>query len=152
MVVAVHSLTDFSLHIPANALLVTMIVGLIHLGLHFQGAERGSVPHAPPEGQRSMKISSAKRRTPNAERIFPLWAALPFLILFTLLCGTLCLRTWHTWQADSLARTVWNSTLPVRDPSDLDIEKALRLAPGNARYWAWLASRITQKPEILRGE
>ena len=37
--VAVHSLTDFSLHIPANALLLTLIAAMTSLVLRFNGLE-----------------------------------------------------------------------------------------------------------------
>ena len=62
--------------------------------------------------------------------------------------GALTLRNIHIWQADSLARTVWNSTLSFKDPSDSDLIKAWTLAPGNAQYWTWMASRVSQNPEM----
>lgn len=131
MAVAAHSFSEFSLHFPANALLLTAIIGLTYLGLHFHGAER--------QGLTSRSILK-----------LPLWAAVPFLIFFTLLSGVSGFKTWQTWQADSLARTVWNSTLPFEDPTDGDLIKAWTLAPGNAQYWVWLAARTAQRPQLSR--
>ncbi|MFH0788729.1 MAG: O-antigen ligase family protein [Pseudomonadota bacterium] len=131
MAVAVHSFMDFSLHIPAVALLLTVIIGITTLGLHFQGSKR--------QGMVSRSRSILK---------LPLWAAVPFLILLSFLSGALGFRTWQTWQADSLARTVWNSTLPYRDPSDSELIRAWAIAQGNGHYWDWLGRRVSQKPGL----
>lgn len=130
MAVAVHSLMDFSLHIPANALLVALITAITSLSLRIPriGEKEGLSP-----------VRSTRR--------ISLGAVIPLLALFSLLTGVTGLRTFQIWRADSLARTVWNSTIPFQDPSDSDLIKAWTLAPGNARYWAWMASRLSQKPE-----
>ena len=129
--VAVHSLMDFSLHIPANALLLTLIVAITTLVLHYHrsGGHKIVFP-----ARSILKIS--------------LWTTIPFFILVTLLLGILSLRTIRVWQADSLARSVWNSTIPFKEPSDSDLIKAWTLAPGKAQYWTWLASRASQKPAL----
>ena len=129
--VSLHSLSDFNLHLPANALLLALITALTWSVLNSPG----------PEG---------REKAPPARAVLkvPLWAAIPFLTLLTFFLGALSLRTFQVWQADTLARTVWNSTLPFKEPTDSDLLKAWTLAPGNARYWGWLASRVTEKPAL----
>ncbi|MBI5582477.1 MAG: O-antigen ligase family protein, partial [Deltaproteobacteria bacterium] len=120
--IAVHEVTEFNLHIPANALLLSLIVALLVQVLWVRD-ESDPVPVREPAG-RSVR-----------------WAFLPIVSLITLGAGLLTAHTLRAWRADSLARTVWNSTIPFREPSDQDLLKARSLAPGNAAYWLWLASR-----------
>ena len=137
VVAAAHSFSDFSLHIPANALLLSLIIALTGRTLYSSRE----------------KYSSGKAEGTNKsglKKMFQVstWMVVPFLAVMTIFIGTLAWRTVRVWQADSLARTVWNSTIPYKNPSDSDLIKAWDLASGNARYWIWLASRATQKPEI----
>jgi O-antigen ligase/tetratricopeptide (TPR) repeat protein len=129
--VSIHSLSDFNLHLPANALLLAVICAITTLALQDRG-EKGQGLASQPEWRLNI----------------PLWTALPILALITLGIGALGWRTVQVWQADSLARTVWNSTLPFKAPSDKDLIKAWSLAPGNAHYWAWLASRVPKEPRV----
>lgn len=130
---SLHLFSDFNLHLPAIALLLALIVAITFLALHSPGS---------PDGGDRVFYSGPRWK-------FPLWTGFSLLLLFVLLGGALTWRSMQIWKADSLARTVWNSTLPFKDPSDGDLIKAWSLAPGNAHYWAWIASRGAQKPELL---
>ena len=124
LVIAVHELTEFNLHIPANALLLILIVVLLQPVLF---AEEGA--ETEPGGSGETKARANR------------WTAFPVILLITTATGTLAWPTLQVWRADSLARTVWNSTSPFRNPSDRNLQQAWALASGNAAYWLWLASR-----------
>ena len=124
--IAVHSLTEFNLHMPANDLVLVLILALLYLSLHSQ-IRRG-------EEQLSYKKKLLK---------FPFWMGISIVIIATLGTGIVAKQVIKVWRADSLARTVWNSTAPFVPPTDRAVKKAWSLAPGNAAYWAWMAQRIS---------
>jgi O-antigen ligase/tetratricopeptide (TPR) repeat protein len=124
LAIAVHELTEFNLHIPANALLLSLIVALLYPTIFLrEDVEKQTA------GLRETKSRSTR------------WPALPVVLLITAAAGIAAWHTLQVWRADSLARTVWNSTIPFRNPSNADLQKAWSLTPGNAAYWLWMASR-----------
>jgi tetratricopeptide (TPR) repeat protein len=130
--IAVHSLSEFNLHLPANALLLALILPLIYLALHSEahgGQERFSY--------RKWLFKA------------PLWIGVPIVGIATLGAGAMARQVIQVWQADSLARTVWDSATPFVRPSDQDLKRAWTLAPGNATYWAWMARRLPEHPDDL---
>lgn len=73
---------------------------------------------------------------------------IPIVIILTLGMGIMAKQVIKVWRADSLARTVWNSTAPFVPPTDQAVKEAWSLAPGNATYWAWMAQRISGYPGV----
>jgi putative inorganic carbon (HCO3(-)) transporter len=124
--IAIHSLTEFNLHMPANDLVLALILALLYIALHS-------------EIHRGEERFSYKKKLLN----FPFWIGIPTVIIATLGAGVMAKQVVKVWRADSLARTVWNSTAPFVPPTDQALKKAWSLAPGNATYWAWLAHRIS---------
>jgi putative inorganic carbon (hco3(-)) transporter len=124
--IAVHSLTEFNLHMPANDLVLVLILALLYIALHSE-IRRG-------EEQLSYKKKLLK---------FPFWMGISIVIIATLGTGIMAKQVIKVWRADSLARTVWNSTAPFVPPTDQAVKEAWSLAPGNAAYWAWMVQRIS---------
>ncbi len=130
--IAVHSLSDFNLHLPANAILLSLILVLLYLALHSEAHD----------GQEHFSYHKGSFK-------FPLWMKVLIVGITTLGVGAMAKQVIQVWQADSLARTVWDSTAPFLPPSDQDLKKAWTLAPGNAIYWAWMARRLPEHPGNL---
>ncbi len=128
--ISVHSLSDFNLHIPANAFLLALIVAITYLSLYskrHRGEERFDCP------ERLLNI--------------PFWVGIAMVVIVTLggvMAGKYVVRN---WRADFLARSFRNSTVPFVNPTDRQLKKAWELAPGNATYWSWMADRIFTHPE-----
>ena len=121
---AIHSLSDFSLHMPTNALVLALILAITQIAL-------------------SSKVSRGEEHFASANWMIrpAAWVAISFAVLATLGGTAMAKEILWTWRADSLARAFENSTLPFVEPKDSDLKKAWSLAPGNATYWAWLAMR-----------
>jgi tetratricopeptide (TPR) repeat protein len=121
---AVHSLADYNLHMPANALVLALILAITHLAL-------------------SSKISRGEEHFSWARwKIRPApWMAMSLAVLVTLGGTVMAKEVLWTWRADSMARVFENSTLPSVDPTDAELKEACSLAPGNAAYWTWLGMR-----------
>ena len=124
--IAIHSLTEFNLHMPANDLVLALILALLYIALHSE-IRRG-------EEQLSYKKKLLK---------FPFWIGISTAIIATLGAGIMAKQVIKVWRADSLARTVWNSTALFVPPTDQALKEAWSLAPGNATYWAWMVQRIS---------
>jgi O-antigen ligase len=125
--IAIHSLTEFNLHMPANDLVLALILALLYVSLHSE-IRRG-------EEQLSYKKKLLK---------FYFWMGIPIAIIVTLGMGIMAKQVIKVWRADSLARTVWNSTAPFVPPTDQAVKEAWSLAQGNATYWVWMAQRISR--------
>ena len=126
--IAVHSLSDFNLHIPANPLLLALILAVTWRALH-SGRQGGEDYQGPAV---SLRLSWGRR-----------WAGL--LIALVLLAAA-AYPVIRTWRADALARTFQNSTIPFRDPAPDKLRTARGLTPGNAAYWLWTAERLRMRP------
>lgn len=128
--ISIHSLSEFNLHMPANAFLFVLIVAIIYLVLHSRRHRGGEVFTCP---RYVLRVSV---RT-----------GVVILIIATFLGGVIGKRVVQNWRADSIARTFWNSTIPFVEPTDEELKKAWRLAPGNATYWSWMAQRAFSHPD-----
>ena len=126
--IAVHSLSDFNLHIPANPLLLALILALTWRVLH--SGRQGKAGY---EGPAVSFNLSGRWRLGGVAVILVLLAAAAFYVI-------------QTWRADAMARTFQNSTVAYRDPSPEKLRQARRLEPGNAAYWLWTAERLRMKP------
>ncbi len=132
--ISTHSLSDFNLHMPANAFLLALIVAITYLSLYSERHHRAKDFSYP---KISIKAS--------------LWAGMALIIIVAaggLLIGKNVILV---WQADVLARTFRNSTIPFVNPTDQKLKKAWELTPGNATYWSWMADRIFAHPEKKSG-
>jgi O-antigen ligase len=126
--ISVHSLSDFNLHIPANPLLLSLILAVTWRTLY-----SGKKMEPGYEG-----LSVSIRLTRN--RMFAVTA------VFFLLLAISAFFVIKNWRADALARTFQNSTLAYLDPSPEMLRQARGLAPGNAAYWLWTAGRLRVQP------
>jgi O-antigen ligase/tetratricopeptide (TPR) repeat protein len=125
--IAIHSLSEFNLHLPANDLLLALILALLYIALHS-------------EIHRGEEHFSYKKKLLKC----PFWIGIFTAIIATLGAGVMAKQVIEVWRADSWARTVWNSTALFVPPTDQALRKAWSLAPGNATYWAWMAQRISK--------
>lgn len=128
--ISIHSLSDFNLHMPANAFLLALIVAITYLSLY-------SKRH------RGEECFDYPKRLLN----IPFWVGIVMVVIVTLggvMAGKYVVRS---WRADFLARSFRNSTIPFVNPTDRQLKKAWKLAPGNATYWSWMADRIFIRPE-----
>lgn len=137
--ISIHSLSEFNLHMPANAFLFVLIVAIIYLVLHSRRHRGGEVFTYP---RYVLRVS--------------VWIGVVIIIIATFFGGVIGKRVVQNWRADSIARTFWNSTIPFVEPTDEELKKAWRLSPGNATYWSWMAQRAFSHPDrpfdILDGE
>jgi len=124
--IAIHSLNDFNLHLPANDLLLALILALLYTALRS-------------EFHRGQENLSYRKKLFK----FPIWIGIPIIVIATLGAGVMAKQVIKVWYADSLARTFWNSTVPFVPPTDQALKRAWSLAPGNAAYWAWMAQRFS---------
>jgi len=125
---AIHSLSDFNLHMPANALVMALILAIMHIAL-------------------SSRVSRGEEQLTSASWKFKpaAWMATGIAVLATLGGTVMAKETLWTWRADILAHAFENSTLAAVEPTDSDLKKAWSLAPGEATYWAWLAIRDSMR-------
>jgi hypothetical protein len=119
---AIHSLSDFNLHMSANALVLALILAITQIALSSKVSR----------GEEHFSFANWKIR-PAA------WKAIGIAVLATLGVAVMAKEILWTWRADILARAFENATLPFVEPTDSDLKKAWSLAPGDVTYWAWLA-------------
>jgi len=127
--IAVHSLSDFNLHIPANPLLLALILAVTWRALH-SGRQGG-------EGYQGPAVSLRLSRG---------WSWAGLLMVLIVLAAAAC-PVIQAWRADAMVRTFQNSTIPFRDPAPDKLRTARGLAPGNAAYWLWTAERLRLRPD-----
>lgn len=133
--IAIHSLSDFNLHIPANFLLLSLVVALTWRVLYSSSDDGGTY-----EGPSLFFPLGPVQRTAGGFVITALIVAASFMVV-------------QIWRADSLARTFRNSTIPEKQPVATDLRRARNMTPGNAAYWMWSADRLrmnrAEKKELL---
>jgi O-antigen ligase/tetratricopeptide (TPR) repeat protein len=134
--IAVHSLSDFNLRIPANALLLALIVAVVRRALYTHGANGN--------GNGNGDDEPAADVVPPARRWG--WRGAAVFLLSVAVLGAASFAVVRTWRADALARTFINSTQPERETTPEQIRQARGIAPGNAVYWLWTALRLRMKP------
>lgn len=126
--IAVHSLSDFNLHIPANPLLLALILAATWRALR--------LPRHDEEESEKQAVSQGFigiRAVAGRAALLVLLAVAAFFVF-------------QTWRADGLARTFQNSTVDFREPAPEKLRQARLLTPGNATYWLWTAERLRRKP------
>ncbi len=127
--VGIHSYYDFSLHIPANFLIMSAIVIIGYKGLLLEGTPPGT-PDRSSDAPSSTKGS-----------------ALLFLLTVALICGAGFGALRHI-LAEANCNTVQNSTFR-RDhfPPAEKIRTALSWQNGNASYWYKLSSALEKNSD-----
>ena len=115
---AIHSYSDFNLHIPANCLMLAAIMAIGHSAIHMEGHH-------------------GRDKTLNRYHIIPLKYKGIFVLLLVL-----CLIIWpgywtiRHFMAEALCNTVKNSTLNRdQNPPLEEIKKAIEWDRWNAQYW-----------------
>ena len=129
--ISLHSLVDFSLHLPAIALLLTLVLAILTLALYSK--QEGEEDHF---------------YYPTWRLPLGLWIGIPLVGLVLLGEAGIAKRVIREWQANSLARTHWNSTQPFSNPTNEALHRAWELAPGNGNYWLWMAGRVSEQPQF----
>lgn len=136
---ALHSLTDFNMHIPANALLFGMVVGITQSALTCQRHGRGK-GLAPQEQQRIQQ---------NPERMtlhLPDWLCWPLAVLGAAGFGLAVALVWKPYQAEKALPTLPDSTRgKSKEPALEEVCKAISCEPANAEYFYRLALLLEKK-------
>ncbi|MEW5804093.1 MAG: O-antigen ligase family protein [bacterium] len=139
---ALHSLTDFNMHIPANALLLSIAVGVTQAALTYHHQSRGEEdPASDGEHSRERKNEEQKKLT----FYLPVWLQWPLaLFLMAGFCYALMLVR-EPYLAEKLVPTLPDSTIKrKKDPTIGEICKAITIEPTNAEYFYWLASLLEE--------
>ena len=124
--ISIHSLSEFNLHMPANALLLALIVAIIYIVLN------GGI-------RRDRELVAYEKHVLRV----PVWIGVIIVLIATSSGVIMSKQVVQNWRADSLARTFPDSTISFVNPTDEELKKAWTLAPGNATYWAWMAGRVS---------
>jgi O-antigen ligase len=152
--VSLHALTDFSLHKPANAILLAIILGLAFragAGLRATSLKDqvGASRIPGPAGMTGLDL-----RNGGENRLFPCGYKGRVLITLFILTGFfICL-----WGANTVVRSfLMNLWVPVeidetRERSDPGWEEAItaiRINPDNSAGWAWLSQTLQSEKNII---
>lgn len=122
---AVHSLSDFNMRIPANPLLLALIAAVAW----------GALYKGPPEGE-------GRPEAPRRGR----WVNRTVIVAATGLIALSSFVVVQTWRADGLARIFVDTTRPETRPSPEELRRARGIAPGYADYWLRTAVRLRLYP------
>ena len=125
VVVSIYALSEFSLHMPANALVLAVILAITYKALYLHGDE------------------DAEYFTYPSKKIL-LPRVVAGVLVLAVTAGALFMGkdAIALWRADAMARTFWNSTIPFKEPTNGELKEAWSLVPGNATYWSWVARRV----------
>ncbi|MDX9745506.1 MAG: O-antigen ligase family protein [Syntrophales bacterium] len=126
--VVIHSLSDFSLHIPANGLLLALILALTWRVVHGRDQRDGAFSYNGPGAICRLKRS---------------WLLCIVLGMTTVLAAA-SLEVTRIWRADMETPFFRNSTLAGQEPFPLNLRKARSLAPGISAYWLWSAEELVK--------
>ena len=129
--IAVHSLSDFNLHIPANVLLLALIIAVVWQALYARDGNGNG------DGEPAAAVPARRWG----------WRGAAMFLLPVALLGAASFAVVRTWQADALARTFINSTQPEQVTTAEQIRQARGITPGNAAYWLWTAQRLRVRPD-----
>lgn len=123
--ISIHSFSEFNLHMPANALVLAVILAITYKALYMHGGE-GAEYFTYPSGKILLSRVGAG------------------VLVLAVIAGALFVGkdAIALWRADAMARTFWNSTIPFKKPTNGELKEAWSLVPGNATYWAWAARRV----------
>jgi len=136
---ALHSLTDFNMHIPANALLLSMVVGITLRALTYHRHRRGEDRAA------EEQLRKKQQKQEKVTMYFPAWFRWPLaLFLVTGFCYAVMLVR-APYLAEKVAPTLPDSTIrKIKDPTLEVVCKAISHEPTNAEYFYWLASILEE--------
>jgi tetratricopeptide (TPR) repeat protein len=126
--VGFHAMVDFPLHIPANAMLMGVVLALAFLAVHL---------HRQPREHFSYAIRQLRCRRPLA------------LVLLGSLAGVvviLALPVWNHWAAESLVPSEQDFTQDRPSFAASDIKQAMAYSPNNPVYPALLAGELHKPP------
>lgn len=134
--VGFHAAVEFPLHIPANALLLAVVIALGFLAVHL---------HRHPWSYFSYptRIFQISRRR---GWIFAGHSALALLLLM------LASAVWHHWAAERLAPSEMDSTRGPVTYTIPEIKAAMAKSPGNAAYPILLAAELRRSEAELHNE
>lgn len=131
---ALHSFTDFNMHIPANALFLSIAVGITLKALTYQTSPKTNTD--------SGWLSNCK-----VNIHFPSWARWPLSILFlSIFCYVLIMVT-KPYLAEKILPTLPNDTIEKEIPKIGDICTAISYEDRNAKYFYCLASILENEDE-----
>jgi tetratricopeptide (TPR) repeat protein len=135
---ALHSFTDFNMHIPANALLLSLVIGitLASLRLHHQRGRSRSL------GRRAWQQN--KQDTWCIP--FPAWLRWPATLALAVGFGLTVVLVWRPLAAERFLPTLPDSTRQQKkNPALSDVCRAIQYEGGNARYFYRLAVVLKEK-------
>ncbi len=116
--VAIHSFSDFSMHIPANPLTLAAVLGAGYIALHRQGHERHESFFY---RIRRIEMTPLKQAVAGCISVMVFTTALFFIS--------------RHFLAEIYCPTEWNSTMNLNwKPYLTDIQKAISINPDNSEY------------------
>lgn len=133
MAIAIHSYSDFNLHIPANFLMLTAIMAIGYSAIH-------------------LSRHSGKEKSLCKHHIIPLNFR-GICILFIVFGFIICNVFWSArhFIAEAYCNTVKNSTMNrEQNPSLENIKRAILWDGSNAEYWYKLARELRRIKNINR--
>jgi O-antigen ligase len=146
LAVSLHSLTDFSLHKPANAFLLASILGLALGAVYSQSKPPVPDDHGTPRIP-APAGTSGLRTTNERIGLFPRGKkGRVFFALLILASFSVCL-----WSANAVVRSfIMNLWVPAEldetgerpDPGLVEEITAIRINPDNSVGWAWLTQTL----------
>lgn len=139
---ALHSFTDFNLHIPANALLFGMAAGITLSALTCNRHSRREESTAPQDQQR------IQRKSDKMSLHLPGWLRWPLAVLGTAGFSLAAVLVWKPYQAEKVLPTLPDSTLgKSKEPALEEVCTAISREPGNAEYFYRLALLLEQSEQ-----
>ncbi|MGA1874484.1 MAG: O-antigen ligase family protein [bacterium] len=155
---ALHSFTDFNIHIPANALLLSVVTGitLASLRLHhhsYRSSDRhsGHNVHGRNGGRNEHggQGRHGRRDRQDAWCIpFPGWLQWPATLVLAVGFGLIVAVIWRPLAAERFLPTLPDSTRQQKkDPALSDVCRAIQYDDGNAQYFYRLAMVLKEKHE-----
>jgi O-antigen ligase/tetratricopeptide (TPR) repeat protein len=154
LAVSLHSLTDFSLHKPANAFLLAVILGLAFRAIYLLGSSPLKEGVGPPSMSVSAGMAPLEGRPGKRIGLFsPGNKGGVFLALFVLLGFSTCL-----WSANTVVRSLlMNLWIPAEldvtgerpDPGLEQAITAISINPEDSAGWAWLSQTLQSEEKII---
>ncbi len=133
--VALHAALDFPFHVPANAVLLAVVVGLSFVTVHLH---RHPWPH--------FRYATRLIRWPGRS------SALVSLTLMAALLVYLALPVWNHWAAERLAPSERNSTRKKVEYTIENLRAAMAKSPGNSSYAVILADEFEEEIQEVQEE
>jgi len=138
----IHSFIDFNMHIPANPIMLAVILGIGYSAIHFHRFHKNGIIE-------KFNYSTIEITRNSCRQILLAFTAISILSIFILLsCRHL--------MAENICPTEWNSTLNLNwNPKTLAIKHAMELNHANAAYthklaWNYISARPSDKKSKMR--